>query len=142
MATAVVWGVFGASLPIGTANKQLDPNIIDISPYDQIRVFALEDAGSAGPVDIILTPLFDGNVPLGTLDTLSLKPGSQVTNVYETVGTQLLVTATATGASGSSSVTVVIYGSGVESTTTTPAPAPTPGPTPKPTPVITPHPVP
>ena len=140
MATAVVWGVFEVSLPVGTTNKQLDDNIVDISPYDQIRIFALEDTGSAGPVDIILTPLFDGNVPLGTLDTLSLKPGSHITNVYETPGTHLLVTATATGASGSSSVTVVIYGSGVESTT--PAPAPTPGPTPKPTPVITPHPVP
>jgi hypothetical protein len=139
MATAVVWGVFEASLAVGTTNKQLDENILVISPYDQIRIFALEDAGSAGPVDIILTPFFDGNIPLGTLDTLSLKPGSHITNVYETPGTHLLVTATATGASGSSSVTVVIYGSGVESTT--PAPTPTPGPTPKPTPVITPHPV-
>jgi hypothetical protein len=141
MATAVVWGVFGANLPVGTTNKQLDQNI-DISPYDQIRIFALENAGSAGPVDIILTPWFDGNVPLGTLDTLSLKPGSHITNVYETPGTDLVVTATATGASGLSSVTVVIYGSGVASTTTTPAPAPTPAPTPKPTPVITPHQIP
>lgn len=142
MATAVVWGVFEGNLPVGTTNKQLDENMLDVSPYDQIRIFALEDAGSAGPVDIILTPFFDGNVPLGTLDTLSLKPGSQTTNVYETPGTHLLVSATATGTSGSSSVTVVIYGSGVESTTPSPAPAPTPGPTPKPIPVITPHPVP
>jgi len=95
------------SIPVGQS-KHL--GVVDVSPFDQIRVVADERAGAPGPVVILLT-ITEGNELVAQLDTLTLQPKSQATKVYETPGTALTITASASGASGSAGVDVLIYGS-------------------------------
>lgn len=83
---------------------------VDVSPYSQIRVVADERVDSAGNVTIRLT-ITEGQELVAQLDTLTLSPDSQVTNVYAVPGTTLTVFADGSGASaGSDAVDVLIYG--------------------------------
>ncbi len=84
---------------------------VDVSPYSQIRVVADERVGSAGNVTIRLTITEEGGELVAQLDTLTLSPDSQVTNVYAVPGTTLTVFADGSGASADSdAVDVLIYG--------------------------------
>jgi hypothetical protein len=95
------------SIPVGQS-KQL--GVVDVHPFERIRVVADERVGSASNVVIRLT-ITEGNELVAQLDTLTLSPHSQVTRVYEVPGTKLTVFADATGTgSGSASVDVLIYG--------------------------------
>jgi hypothetical protein len=122
----------GITVPAGTPNFLIGPVITQI--YDRIRILAVETPGSTSPVDIMIN-LVDGDDfhTVGQLDTLNLKPGSQVTNVYEIPGTFIDLYATATGKSGTSAVvTIYVYGSPIASTSTDQDPSPAPSP---PTPI-------
>ena len=95
-------------IPVGQT-KTL--GVVDVVPFNQIRVVADERVGSAGQVVIRLT-ITEGNELVAQLDTLTLQPHAQVTRVYDTPCTKLTVFADAVGGgSGQSSVDVLIYGS-------------------------------
>jgi type III secretion protein HrpB1 len=95
------------AIPVGTSK---DLGVVDVAPFERIRVLVDERAGSAGPVVIRLT-ITEGSELVAQLDTLTLQPHAQMTRVYEVPGTKLTIFADATGASGSSSVDVLVYGS-------------------------------
>jgi type III secretion protein HrpB1 len=97
----------GVSVPAGQS-KQL--GIVDVAPYERIRVVADERAGSGTGMSVRLT-MTEGNELVAQLDILPLTPHSQVTRVYEVPGSKLTVFADAIGGSGTDSLDVLIYGS-------------------------------
>jgi type III secretion protein HrpB1 len=89
-------------------SKQL--GVVDVSPYNSIRVVADERTGSVSGISIRLT-ITEGSELVAQLDVLSLTPHSQITKVYEVPGTKLTVFADAVGGAGSDALDVLIYGS-------------------------------
>jgi type III secretion protein HrpB1 len=96
----------GVSIPAGQS-KQL--GVVDVSPYERIRVVADERAGSGTGVSIRLT-ITEGGELVAQLDILHLTPHAQITNVYEVPGTTLTVFADAAPGSGNNGLDVLIYG--------------------------------
>ncbi len=97
------------SIPVGQS-KSL--GVVNVQPFERIRVVADERVGSASNVVIRLT-ITEGNELVAQLDTITLAPHSQVTRIYEVPGTKLSVYADAVGAgTGSAAVDVLIYGYG------------------------------
>ena len=77
------------SVPAGQS-KQL--GVVDVAPYERIRVVADERVGSGTGIAVRLT-ITEGNELVAFLDLLHLTPHSQVTRVYEVPGTKLTVAA-------------------------------------------------
>ncbi len=96
----------GVSIPAGQS-KQL--GAVDVSPFSKIRIVCDERVGSPTGVDIRLT-ITEGSELVAQLDTLQLKPHSQVTREYEVPGTKLTLFADAVGGSGSDGIDVLVYG--------------------------------
>jgi type III secretion protein HrpB1 len=95
------------SIPAGQSRLL---GMVDVRPFEQIRVVADERVGSAGPIVIRLT-LMEGNELVAQLDTLTLAPHSELTKVYDVPGTRLAVYADAMGGGGgSSALDVLVYG--------------------------------
>jgi len=83
---------------------------VDVSSFSQIRVVTDERGDSTSNVTILLT-ITEGNELVAQLDTLTLSPGSQVTNVYAVPGTTLTIYAQGNGSgAGSDAVDLLIYG--------------------------------
>jgi len=102
----------GVDIPVGE-EKRL--GVVDVHPFDRIRVVALEAVGSAGPVVITLTITEGDGEQVAFLDTLNLEPHSEISRVHEVPSTKLSVFADAQrsgSGSGTSKVGVFIYGSG------------------------------
>jgi type III secretion protein HrpB1 len=91
------------------AGQSVELGVVDVAPYERIRVVADERAGSGTGISIRLT-ITEGNELVAFLDRLHLTPAQQVTRVYEVPGTTLSVYADATGGTGSDGVDVLIYG--------------------------------
>jgi len=96
----------GVSIPAGTS-KEL--GVVDVSPYERIRVVADERIGSGTGVTVRLT-ITEGQELVAFLDLLAMAPHQQVTRVYEVPGTTLSVFADAAGGSGTDGLDVLIYG--------------------------------
>lgn len=98
----------GVSVPAG-ASREL--GVVDVSPYERIRVVAGEQAGPGTGVTIRLT-ITEGQELVAHLDVLALAPDQQATRVYEVPGTTLTlsVVADAAGGSGTDGLDVLIYG--------------------------------
>jgi hypothetical protein len=95
------------SIPVGQS-KQL--GIVDVQPFERIRVVADERVGSASNVVIRLT-ITEGNELVAQLDTLTLAPHAQITRVYEVPCTKLTIFADAIGSGpGQASIDVLVYG--------------------------------
>src|SRR5436305_8878122 len=88
--------VGGVSVPAGQS-KQL--GVVDVSPYERIRVVADERVGSGTGISVRLT-ITEVNELVAQLDVLHLTPHAQVTQVYEVPGTKLTVFADAAGGTG------------------------------------------
>jgi hypothetical protein len=99
--------VGGVSIPAGQS-KEL--GVVDVSPYERIRVVADERVGSGSGIAIRLT-ITEGSELVAQLDVLHLTPHAQVTNVYEVPGTKLTVFADAAGGTGTDGLDVLLYGS-------------------------------
>ena len=95
------------SIPAGQS-KQL--GVVDVHPFNQIRVVADERVGSGTGVVIRLT-ITEGSELVAQLDTLTLAPHSQITREYDVPGTKLTIFADALAGSGKDAVDVLIYGS-------------------------------
>ena len=98
--------VGGVSIPAGQS-KQL--GVVDVSPYERIRVVADERVGSGTGMSIRLT-ITEGNELVAQLDVLHLTPHAQITNVYEVPCTKLTIFADAAPGSGNDSLDVLVYG--------------------------------
>jgi hypothetical protein len=96
----------GVSVPAG---KSQELGVVDVAPYERIRVVADERAGSGTGVTVRLT-ITEGNELVAFLDLLNLGPHQQVTRVYEVPGTSLSVFADALGGTGTDALDVLIYG--------------------------------
>jgi hypothetical protein len=96
----------GVSLPAGTSQEL---GVVDVTPYERIRVVADERVGSGTGVTIRLT-ITEGQELVAFLDLLALAPHQQLTRVYEVPGTKLSVFADAAGGSGTDALDVLIYG--------------------------------
>ena len=83
----------GVSVPAGTSQEL---GVVDVTPYERIRVVADERVGSGTGVTF--------------LDLLVLGPHQQLTRVYEVPGTKLSVFVDAAGGSGTDALDVLIYG--------------------------------
>jgi hypothetical protein len=83
--------------------------IVDVSPYNRIRVVADARTGSSTNISIRLT-ITEGDELVAQLDVLTLTPHSQVTKVYEVPGTKLTIFADTAGGSGYDSFDLLIYG--------------------------------
>lgn len=94
------------SVPAGQS-KQL--GVVDVAPYERIRVVADERVGSGTGIAVRLT-ITEGNELVAFLDVLHLTPHAQVTRVYEVPGTKLTVAADALGGTGTDALDVLIYG--------------------------------
>jgi type III secretion protein HrpB1 len=96
----------GVSVPAGTTQEL---GVVDVRPYERIRVVADERAGSGTGITVRLT-ITDGQELVAFLDLLALAPHQQATRVYEVPGTTLSVFADAAGGSGTDGLDVLIYG--------------------------------
>jgi len=96
----------GVSIPAGQS-KQL--GVVDVSPFERIRVVADERAGSGTGISVRLT-ITEGNELVAQLDVLHLTPHAQITNVYEVPGTKLTVFADAAPGAGNDGLDVLVYG--------------------------------
>ena len=96
----------GVSVPAGRSQAL---GVVDVSPYERIRVFADERVGSGTGVTIRLT-ITEGNEVVALLDLLHLAPHQQVTRVYEVPGTNLSVFADALGGTGTDALDFLVYG--------------------------------
>lgn len=94
------------SIPAGQT-RQL--GVVDVSPFSRIRVVADERVGSGTGVAIRLC-ISEGDEMVAYLDTLILKPHSQVSRVYEVPGTRLTIDADAIGGAGTDSIDLLVYG--------------------------------
>ncbi len=83
--------------------------MVDVTPYERIRVVADERTGSGTGVTVRLT-ITDGQELVAFLDLLALAPAQQTTRVYEVPGTTLSVFADAADGSGTDGLDVLIYG--------------------------------
>ena len=83
--------------------------MVDVTPYERIRVVADERTGSGTGVTVRLT-ITEGQELVAFLDLLALAPHQQTTRVYEVPGTELSVFADAAGGSGTDALDVLIYG--------------------------------
>ncbi len=93
-------------IPAGQS-KQL--GVVDVSPFNKIRVVADERVGSGTGVNIRLT-ITEVNELVAQLDVLGLTPHSQITRVYEVPCTTLTIFVDAIGGTGSDGVDVLVYG--------------------------------
>jgi hypothetical protein len=96
-----------ATVPAGTS-KML--GVADVSPCSSIRVVAAERTGSVTGMSIRLT-ITEGNELVAQLDTLSLTPRSQVTQVYQVPATRLTIYADALAGTGNDAIDLLVYGS-------------------------------
>ncbi len=96
----------GVSVPAG---KSQQLGVVDVAPYERIRVVADERVGSGTGVTVRLT-ITEGNELVAFLDLLNLVPRQQLTRVYEVPGTRLSVFADALGGTGSDGLDVLVYG--------------------------------
>ena len=96
----------GVSVPVGTS-KAL--GVVDVTPYERIRVVADERAGSASGLSIRLTFL-EGSERVAFLDQIPLTPHGQITRLYDVPGTQLSIDVDAAAGTGSDALDVLIYG--------------------------------
>ena len=99
--------VGAVSIPAGQS-KLL--GVVDVSPFNQIRVVADERVGSGISMVIRLT-ITEGSELVAQLVTLSLVPHAQLTRTYIVPGTKLSVYADALAGSGNAAADVLIYGS-------------------------------
>jgi hypothetical protein len=97
----------GVGIPAGQS-KQL--GVVDVAPFERIRVVADERVGSGTGISIRLT-ITEGSELVAQLDVLHLAPHAQVTKVYEAAGTKLAIFADAIGGTGSDGIDVLVYGS-------------------------------
>lgn len=129
MSTEVGYTFSGTPIMAGPTGPFYMGNPLCAGNYDRIRVVATLSGQSTSPLDIAVTLVEEdqSSTPIGLLDTLSLKPGGQVTTVYECPGMWIVFFGTATGAAGTSAdVAVTVYGCPSPSTASNSAPAPTP----------------
>ena len=96
----------GVTIPAGQS-KEL--GVVDVAPFERIRVVADERVGSGTGINVRLT-ITEGNELVAQLDVLHLMPHSQITRVYEVPGTKLTIFADAAGGSGNDALDVLIYG--------------------------------
>jgi type III secretion protein HrpB1 len=96
----------GVTVPAGTSQEL---GVVDVAPYERIRVVADERTGSGTGVTVRLT-ITEGQELVAFLDLLALAPHQQTTRVYEAPGTTLSVFADAAGGSGTDALDVLIYG--------------------------------
>ena len=96
----------GVSVPAGTSQEL---GVVDVAPYERIRIVADERVGSGTGVTIRLT-ITEGQELVAFLDLLTLAPHQQLTRVYEVPGTTLSVFADAAGGGGTDGLDVLIYG--------------------------------
>jgi len=87
--------------------------VVDVSPYNCIRIVADERVASGTPVNIrlVISEGPGGIEPIAQLDAFTLTPCAQVTRVYEVPGTQLTLYADAMPGGGNDAVDVLVYGS-------------------------------
>src|SRR4051794_9554765 len=96
----------GVSVPAGQS-KQF--GVVDVSPYERIRVVADERVGSGTGMSVRLT-ITEGNELVAQLDVLPLTPHSQVTRVYEVPGTKLTIAVDAAPGAGNDALDFLVYG--------------------------------
>jgi type III secretion protein HrpB1 len=99
--------VGGVKIPAGQSK---DLGMVDVSPFERIRVVADERVGSGTGINIRIT-ITEGTELVAQLDILHLSPHSQVTRVYEVPGTKLTIFADALGGTGSDGIDVLVFGS-------------------------------
>jgi hypothetical protein len=87
---------------------RLNLALVQVAPYQHIRLLAFCRAAAAGPVEVILTHV-EGEAAVAPLDRYVLPPGGQVNEVYPVPGVLLSVDAGPT-ADTESDVDVVIWG--------------------------------
>lgn len=96
----------GVSVSAGTSQEL---GVVDVTPYERIRVVVDERIGSGTGVTVRLT-ITEGQELVAFLGLLTLAPHQQKTRVYEVPGTKLSVFADAAGGSGTDALDVLIYG--------------------------------
>jgi hypothetical protein len=86
MSTTLAFRTPPGGVEVGSKNQQI--GIVDVSPFERIRVVAIQPqpaGGAVPPISVRLT-ITEGSELLTQLDLLQLREGSQVTNVYEVPG--------------------------------------------------------
>ena len=97
----------GVSVPAGTSQEL---GVVNVAPFERIRVVAAERAGSGTGVTVRLM-VTEGTELVAPLDFISLLPLHQETRVYEVPGTKLTAYADAQiGGTGTGALDLLVYG--------------------------------
>ena len=103
MATTRLYIAQGLKVP---ANGGTTLSVIDVSNYEQIRIYAANWVSSAGAVTLVPTFL-ENNGLFGPLDSVTLNQSDQFTQVYPVPGNQLSLRAYS---DAGGSIFVLVYG--------------------------------